>query len=239
MRRPIRRAVEDFLNATTRCYFDVELPRAGRGRQRRRFPLLIALHGFQGSKDSMMRLARRIGAGRMVVISLQGPYQFYFRLGKDQNKYNVGFGWGTNWKMEESVALHHRLIRGVIRRAVRAYGADPERVFLLGFSQACSFNYRFVFTYPALVRGTIAVCGGVPHDWRENPRYRPAQTHVLHIAATNDEWYPPEKNSEFRRMLAERAASLDFRFYKSTHRFPRAAIPHIRRWIENVGDSKP
>jgi predicted esterase len=54
---------------------------------------------------------------------------------------------------------------------------------------------------------------------------------VLHIAASDDEWYSTEKNLLFRRQLAERAASLDFRTYKTAHRFPRAAIPHIRRWI--------
>ncbi len=185
-----------------------------------------------------MRLAQRISAGRMVVISLQGPYQFYFRLGGDREKYNVGFGWGTNWKLEESVDLHHRLIRRLIRLAVRDYGADPRRVFLLGFSQACSFNYRFMAAYPGLVRGVVAVCGGVPHEWHEPPGRRRAPTDVLHIAATNDEWYSREKNLEFRRLLAARVRSLDFRFYKSTHRFPRKAIPHIRRWMEKAGTSR-
>ena len=33
---------------------------------------MIALHGYQGDKDSMMRVARRIANGKMVVISLQG-----------------------------------------------------------------------------------------------------------------------------------------------------------------------
>ncbi|HUU13116.1 MAG TPA: dienelactone hydrolase family protein [Terriglobia bacterium] len=221
--------MEQFLTARIRCYYELELPR--RNRAGKRWPLLIALHGFQGNKDSMMRVARRIADGRMIVASLQGPYQLYFRLGEDQNKYNVGFGWGTNFKMQESVELHHRNVMELIDRIVSRFRADKERVFLLGFSQACSFNYRFVFTYPERVRGVIAVCGGVPGDWDENPRYRRARTHVLHIGATQDEWYSREKNLEFRRQLAQRAASLDFRFYKSPHRFPRAAIPHIRRWI--------
>jgi phospholipase/carboxylesterase len=222
--------MEQFLTTKIRRYFDLELLRAHK--RRKRWPLLIALHGFQGNKDSMMRVARRIADGKMVVISLQGPYQFYFHLGKDRKRYNVGFGWGTNFKMEESVELHHRDVQALIDLATRRYHADPERAFLLGFSQACAYNYRFVFTHPHRVRGVIAVCGGVPNDWHENPRYKPAGTHVLHIAATSDQWYPREKNLQFRRQLAERAASLDFRFYSSPHRFPRAAIPHIRRWIE-------
>lgn len=221
--------MERFLNAQVRCYYDLERPRSARAR--RRWPLLIALHGFQGNKDSMMRLARRIAGGNMVVASLQASYQFWYKTGKKVRDLKVGFGWGTNYRPDESVELHHRNVLRLIERAVKEHHADPGRVFLLGFSQACSFNYRFVFTHPQKVRGVIAVCGGVPQDWSENRRYQQSQTHVLHIAASDDEWYSHEQNAQFRRQLAERAASLDFRTYKTTHRFPRTAIPHIRRWI--------
>jgi predicted esterase len=222
--------MERSLTSPIRRYFDLELPH--NWKRRKRWPLLIALHGYEGNKDSMMRLAKRIGAGHMVVISLQGPYQFFRREGEDPKSYRVGFGWGTTYKMEESVALHHRDLRKLVSLSERKFRADPGRVFLLAFSQACSYNYRFIFTHPRAVRGAIAVCGGVPGDWDENPRYHSAHTHVLHIAASRDEWYSREKNLHFRHQLAQRAASVDFRFYKSPHRFPRAAIPHIRRWIE-------
>ncbi len=211
------------------CYFMLELPRGKPGRKR--WPLLIALHGYEGNKDSMMVLARRIARGRMVVISLQGPHQFFLRDRRHAMSFRVGFGWGTTYKMEDSIRLHHRNLQALISLAVRKYRADRNRVFLMGFSQACAYNYRFVFTHPRAVRGAIAVCGGVPGDWEGNPHYRRAHTHVLHIAATKDSWYRREKNLLFRRQLGQRAASLDFRFYRSTHRFPRAAVPHITRWI--------
>jgi predicted esterase len=222
--------MEKYLSSTIRQYFELELPRAHE--VRKRWPLLIALHGYEGDKDSMMRVARRIAGGRMVVMALQGPYQFFLRDGDDPKNYRVGFGWGTTYKMAESVELHHRSLRALVALAARRYHADRRRVFLLAFSQACSYNYRFVFTHPRAVRGVVAVCGGVPGDWDENPRYRRVPAHVLHIAATEDVWYSREKNLHFRRQLAQRAASLDFRFYHSTHRFPRSSIPHIRRWIE-------
>jgi len=214
-------------------YYEIQLPKApGRGR----FPLLIALHGYQGDKDSMMRVARRVALDHMIVISLQGQNQFFVRHGTndltDTQSYRVAFGWGTSYKMEESIRLHHEGIRKLIGMAVRRHRADPARIFLLAFSQACAYNYRYVFTYPGAIRGAIGVCGGVPNDWHENPCYRPARTHVLHIAATDDEWFTREKNLENKQKLAERAASLDFRFYNSEHRFPRRSIPHIRRWIE-------
>jgi predicted esterase len=222
--------MEKYFLSPIRRYYEIETPQPGSGRKR--WPLLIALHGYQGDKSSMMRLARRIAGGKMVVISLQGPYQFFLRDGNDPKNFRVGFGWGTTYKMEEAIELHHRDLRELIRLASRKHHADPQRVFLLAFSQACSYNYRFVFTHPHAVRGAIAVCGGVPGDWAENPRYKPAGTHVLHIAATQDEWYTREKNLLFRRQLVQRAASLDFRFYNSPHKFPRTSLPHIRRWIE-------
>jgi predicted esterase len=226
--------MENYLTSPIRCYYELELPQ--RHRSKKRWPLLIALHGYQGDKDSMMRVARRIANGNMVVISLQGQNQFFINYGSndmtDPKTFRVGFGWGTSYKMDESVELHHHNIRALIDLAVQKYRVARSRVFLLAFSQACSFNYRFIFTHPTAIRGNIGVCGGLPNDWNENPHYRKARTHILHIAASDDIWYSREKNLEFRRKLALRAGSLDFRFYRSPHRFPRAAIPHIRKWIE-------
>ncbi len=213
-----------------RRYYEIEVPHPSA--QRKRWPLLIALHGYQGDMTSMMRVARCIADEKMIVISLEGPFQFFLRDGNDPRNFRVGFGWGTTWKTDESVELHHGDIRTLIDLAVGRHHAERRQVFLLAFSQACSYNYRFVFTHPHAVRGAIAVCGGVPGDWAENPRYKPASTHVLHIAATRDEWYSREKNLIFRRHLAERARTLDFRFYNSPHKFPRSSIPHIRRWIQ-------
>jgi predicted esterase len=222
--------MEKFFASPIRRHYEIELPLDSR--RRKRWPLLIAMHGYEGNKDSMMRLAQHIAGGKMVVISLQGPNQFFRRFGKNPRNYRVGFGWGTTYKLEESVELHHRDLETVIQLALEEYRADRERVFLLAFSQPCAFNYRYVFTHPGAIRGAIAVCGGVPFDWEENPHYRPAPTHVLHIAAAQDKWYSRERNLEFRRQLAERAATIDFRFYNSPHKFPRSSIPHIRRWIE-------
>jgi predicted esterase len=222
--------MEKFFRSTIRRYYDIEVPR--NHARRKRWPLLVALHGYEGDKDSMMRISRHVADDNMVVVSLQGPYQFFRRLVKSPKNRRVVFGWGTTYKMEDSIDLHHRDLAKIIALAVRKYRADPQRVFLMAFSQTCAPNYRYVFTRPQAIRGAITVCGGVPGDWSTNPRYVPAATHVLHIAARQDEWYSREKNLEFRRLLPQRAASVDFRFYNSTHKFPRQSLPHIRRWIE-------
>ncbi len=223
--------MEQIFRSFIQRYYDVELPSANARRKRR--PLLIALHGYEGDKDSMMRVAKYVADEKMVVISLQGPFQFFRRLEKNPKKLHVVFGWGTTYKMEDSIRLHHRDLETIIGIAVRKYGADPKRVFLMGFSQACAANYRYVLTHPNAIRGAIAVCGGIPGDWDVNPNYGPISADVLHIAARQDEWYSREKNLEIRAKLAQRAASVDFRFYNSTHKFPRKSLPNIRKWVKN------
>lgn len=224
--------MEKFFTSRIRRYYELDLP----GGVRPHLPLLIALHGYHGDMQSMMRVAQRISNGNMAVISLQGPFQHFINYGQnegvDPKTLRVGFSWGTSWKMDDSVALHHANLIQLIKQAERQYRVDIRRIFLLAFSQACAYNYRFIFSHPHLVRGAIGVCGGIPGDWDTNPLYRPAETHVLHIAASQDAWFPRERNLLFRRKLAQRAATLDFRFYNSPHKFPRTSIPHIRKWIE-------
>jgi predicted esterase len=238
--------MEQTLTSPLTCYFDVEPP--SRPSRRKKWPVLIGTHGYEGNKESMMRLLLRITAGEMIAASLQGPYQFWLpdreavgagqggalASGAGAGRRRVGFGWGTNYRGLDSVAFHHHAMRQLIATLVRDHRVDPRRVFLVAFSQSCSYNYRFAFTHPGMVRGVVAVCGGIPGDWKENPAYQKDAAHVLHIAATEDHWYSREKNKQYRADLPLRAASTDFRFYNSPHRFPRTAIPHIRRWVEKI-----
>jgi phospholipase/carboxylesterase len=222
--------MEKSFRSSIERYYDVELPSSFE--RRKKWPVLLAMHGYEGDKDSMMRIAKFIGDDRMVVVSLQAPFQFFRRLSTNPKDLQVVFGWGTTYKMEDSIQLHHRDLETMIAIAVRKYRADPKKVFLLGFSQPCAANYRYIFSHPSAIRGAVAVCGGVPGDWDTNPTYHPAPTAILHIAARKDEWYSREKNHEIRKRLRERVAQLDFRFYDSTHKFPRQSLPQIRRWIQ-------
>ncbi|HKS95126.1 MAG TPA: hypothetical protein VJV74_03220, partial [Terriglobia bacterium] len=131
--------MEQFFTNTIRRYYELELPHRHRaqGHSRKRWPLLIALHGYEGDMTSMMRVAQRIGHGKMIVIALQGPNQFL--IGNDPLKHHrIGYGWGTTWKMEDSIALHHADLRALIDLTVRRYHAERTQVFLLAFSQACT-----------------------------------------------------------------------------------------------------
>jgi predicted esterase len=206
------------LNLSLPVYFDLHSP-ARRGQ--RSLPLLIALHGYAGNKESMLRLARQIDDEELLIASVQGPFQFLVQ--KDgEARVRAGFCWRTDFKPDESTRLHHQILLDCIDidRLVKEAGADRERVFLLAFSQAVALNYRFIYTYPDLIRGAIAVCGGVPGDLEEEGKYSPSRT--------------LSQSSTFKQRLTaftDRAANVEMRVYKGGHVFPRRALPLINRWI--------
>jgi phospholipase/carboxylesterase len=209
------------------CYYDLYLPERAKPA-----PLLIALHGYGGDKSSMLRLARRINERDFVIAAPQGPHQHLVYPTKDNPKLGYGFGWLSNFKPEESVALHHQLLRQIIAEQGAVGVIDPRRVFLLGFSQACGVNFRFAFTQPELIRGVVAICGGIPGDWESEGKYASGAVDALYLAGERDEFYTPERIRQNAAALERRARSLELRFFEAGHEIPRAAYPVIDEWLQ-------
>src|ERR1044072_923348 len=207
--------------------YDLYVPDEGAGKPR---PLVIALHGYEGNKESMMALARRINSRDFIIASVQGPNAFFVRDGPDPNKPRVGFGWMMQYKAEETIRLHHQTLLSVIEDTAADYSIDPRAIFLISFSQSVSLNYRFAFTHPALIKGVIAVCGGIPGDWNED-KYQQSDTRVLIIAGETDEFYPLERTRTFKEAIARRASAVEFRSFPAGHVFPRESLPLINEWI--------
>ena len=214
------------------CYYDLYVP-PGDAPKPLPKPLIIALHGYGGDKGSMMKLMRRINEQDYVIAALQGPHHHLVMPTKDKPQLGYGFGWVSNFKPDESVALHHRLIKQVIAEQTAAGTIDPTHVFLLGFSQAVGVNFRFAFTHPDLIRGVVAICGGIPGDWATEGKYAAGAVDVLYVAAERDEFYSTERIRQNAEALQQRAKSIDLRFFDATHEVPRAAYPVIDAWLKN------
>jgi phospholipase/carboxylesterase len=219
-------AVERKLAEEISLYYDLYVPEGDGPR-----PLLVALHGYGGDKVSMMRLARRIKAPDLAIAALQGPHQHLVYPTAEKPQLGYGFGWLTNFKPEESVALHHRAVRRIINELTTEGTIDPQRVFLLGFSQAVGVNFRFAFTHPELVRGVIAICGGIPSDWESEGKYQAGALDVLYLAGERDQYYAPERIRVFAQALERRARSVELHLFDAGHEVPRSAYPVIEEWL--------
>jgi predicted esterase len=194
-------------------------------------PLVVTLHGFGSNPEVMLQLTARLFESPPIIVSLQGPNQFFLGAGNRE----VGYGWVTSRRPAESIRLHHEMVQHVVGEVGREFAIPPGRSFLCGFSQSVGLNYRFVATHPNLFRGVIAICGGLPGDWDDGP-YRNVTASVLHIARRGDEYYPPEVTCGFADRLRQRAADVELHMIDGGHQMPsdgrRIVEPWMRRALE-------
>jgi predicted esterase len=210
-------------------YYDLSVPEGEKPK-----PLIIALHGYGGDKGSMMRLMRRIlrdGERDYVIACPQGPHQHLVMPTKESPNLGYGFGWLSNFKPEESLTTHHQLISEIIETLTSSGVADANRVFLVGFSQAVGANFRFAFTHGDLIRGVVAICGGIPGDWETEEKYQSGVVDVLYIAAERDEYYTPDRMRRNAEALRRHARSVELRFFDAGHEVPRESHPVIDEWL--------
>jgi predicted esterase len=220
----IEKATEQRVN----LYYDLYVP-DGVSKPR---PLLIALHGYEGNKESMMSLAQKINSNDFIIASVQGPNSFFVRAESEPTRPRIGFGWMMQYKAEETISLHHRTLFSVIEQTAAEHPVDRESIFLLAFSQSVSLNYRFAFTNPGIARGVVAVCGGIPGDWDQD-KYHKSDTDVLIIAGENDEFYPAERTRTFKDAIARRGRSVEYKSFQAGHVFPRESLSMIDSWIKD------
>jgi phospholipase/carboxylesterase len=166
---------------------------------------------------------------RHSVAALEGPYQFFLRT----DTTDVGFGWATNRRREDSIRLHHEMVRQTLKAAGDELGIPPERRILMGFSQPVSLNYRFAEAHPDLIRGVAGICGGIPGDWDDaNPGRIPAA--VLHLARREDEYYPASLTEQFAARLRLRCEDVEFHQLEGGHRVPSSGAPLVQRWLDRI-----
>ncbi|HEX8163992.1 MAG TPA: dienelactone hydrolase family protein [Pyrinomonadaceae bacterium] len=227
MTRPPEEALRAdlFVPVETKIYYDLYAPSPSPA------PLVVALHGYGSNKGWMMREARRFAPEGFAVAAVQGVHQHLKEPKEKGAPLRYGFGWLTNFRAEESVALHHGALLDLITALVGGGVADRGRIFLFGFSQSCALNYRFAFTHADVLRGVVGVCGGLPGDWEESDVYRATGASVLHLAGERDEFYTPDRVADYGARLQTRARDVEVKSYDAGHEFAPEMREDLRAWL--------
>jgi len=218
-------SAEHILTTEIKLYYDLQVPAATPA------PLLVALHGYGANKRQMMREAQAIAPEGFALASLQGPHQHLKEPKEPGGPLRFGFGWLTNFHPEDSVAVHHRALLEITKSLAGQSLIDPNRIFLLGFSQTCALNYRFAFTHPDVLRGVIGICGGLPGNWDDADAYKQTNASVFHLTGERDEFYPPARTSDYAAQLRARSGDVEFRSYDAGHEIVQPMREDLKTWL--------
>lgn len=208
-------------------YYDLFIPKNSAGNA----PLMIAVHGYGAHKRHMMREARTVAPADFVIASVQGPHQHFRRT---DTALRTGFGWLTDHRPEESIALHHKFLLDVIDKLAAEGVIDRSKIYLYGFSQSCALNFRFALTYPEIPSGVIGISGGIPGDLDRNPIYQPFNADTFYLYGDEDEFYPLNKFESFEGKLRDMLPNFKSKKYSAEHAITEEMREDIRDFLAKM-----
>lgn len=215
----------------------VRPPAAGANAEGERPPLLILMHGVGSNERSMAQLAPAFDP-RFVVVSVRSPLVFG----------PGAFGWfhvtftpqGPVIAADEAEA-GWKLLARFIDEAVAAYGADPARVYLGGFSQGAIMSLAALLTAPEKVAGAVAMSGRllpevVPHAASPD-LLRGKRALIVH--GTADEKLGVDLARWAREQLGRFPIAITYRELAMGHTITEESMAVVTAWLSASLDEAP
>ena len=199
-------------------------------------PLLILLHGVGSNEQSMAALAPAFDA-RFVVLSVRSPIV----LGAGSFAwFHVTFGsQGPVIDAAEAEAGWSMMAR-LIDEAVVAYDADPERVFVAGFSQGGIMSLATLLTAPERVAGAVSMSGRLLPEVVPNAvaADRLLGKPALIVHGTLDDKLGVHFARSARAVLETLGLDVSYRELSMGHQVTRESLDEVVSWLASRLDAR-
>lgn len=192
-------------------------------------PLLIQLHGVNSNEHDLFSFADQLDP-RFQVLSVRaplvrGPTRFAW--------FDVQFqpsGFLIN--PDQLHQSRDRLLE-FISAAVAAYGADPDRVYLQGFSQGAIMSLTTMLSEPEVLAGIAAMSGRVPAEVRPwiVPAEQLAGAPIFLAHGTFDEVIPISYARGALELLRTLPVDLTYHEYAMPHTIGPEAMRDMLAWL--------
>jgi phospholipase/carboxylesterase len=192
-------------------------------------PLLIQLHGVGSNERDLFSFADLLDP-RFLVLSARAPLV----RGPDS------FAWFDVRFLPEGFAINPDQLRAsrdrilqFIAEAVAAYGADPQRVYLLGFSQGAIMSLTTLLSSPDTLAGVVALSGRIPPEalpWSA-PNEALAGAPIFLAHGRQDSVIPLSYGQNARDVLLRLPVDLTYREYDMPHTIGPHTMRDLLAWL--------
>lgn len=191
-----------------------------------RAPLLILLHGYGSNEDDLMSLAPYLDP-RFDVISVRAPHV----LGAGSYAW-FPIVWDERGLFVEpaDVVAAIQPAADFVEQAIAAYGVDPQRTLLLGFSQGATVSAGVILRCPRLVTGAALMSGFAPAELVA-PGVALDGKPVLITHGRFDDIVPVQMGRATRDLFASLGAAVTYREYAMGHQINDACLEDADRWL--------
>jgi phospholipase/carboxylesterase len=198
-------------------------------------PLLALAHGVGSNENDLFEMAPDLDP-RCVVVSARAPHT---RAPGAYAWFNIQFTPEGTAINAEQLDASRKLYAAFVRAAAEAYGADPTRIYTLGFSQGAIISLVTALTHPKLFTGVIALAGRIPPEalpWLAAPEETAGQS-VFMAHGSSDMIIRVEEAHAACDVLHRQQADLTYREYMIDHRINQQMYAEMTLWLRQRLDA--
>lgn len=187
-------------------------------------PTIVMLHGRSGNEDVMWIFRRSAPKDWLLVAP---------RAIKEDPA--GGYSWRIREKEEWPTLVQFDVPVGAVVDFIEAlpdlYGADLERLFLMGFSQGAATAYAVAMHYPERIQGVAGLVGFLPMECDDVVTAGALEGMPVFMAVgKEDERIPYQRSLACAHTMHLAGADLDYQEYEMGHRLNSEAMRDLRRW---------
>jgi phospholipase/carboxylesterase len=187
-------------------------------------PTVVMIHGHLGSEDVMWIFRQTLPqdwlvvAPRAIVDEGDGQYSWYPRQPDE---------WPTLSAFDTAVDSLEKFID----KLPELYDANPDQIYLMGFSQGAAASFALAIHTPEKIKGIACLVGFMPRQVDE--AIETAQLTNLPVfmaVGTEDERIPLEIARECGKAVRAAGAYLEYREYETGHKLNGVGMRKLKSW---------
>ena len=193
------------------------------------YPTVVMLHGRFGNEDVMWVFERTLPSN-WLVISVRAPLE-------DKS----GFSWhimGKDWPTLAEFDDAATAVSNFIHALPQQYNADPNQIYLMGFSQGAATAFATAIKYPGLVQGIAGLVGFLPVEADSAIGDLPLEDLPIFMAVgKEDPTIPVQLARDSGKKLIAAGANLTYQEYETGHKLNREGLQQLKDWWESQNQS--
>lgn len=196
-------------------------------------PLVIFLHGSGSNEEDLFDIKDQLPAD-YTFLSARAPLE----VGPDSYQwFNKKTGDGAYDGVTEDLKNSQALIADFIVKATAKYHTQPNKVFLIGFSQGAIMSYEVALRQPEILRGIAALSGKIlpvlKSELQPTQGFKPLEVFIGH--GTADYKVPYVGGTDADTWLKELAIQPEFHAYPGIgHTISDTEIVDLNNWLEKI-----
>lgn len=187
------------------------------------YPTVVMLHGRLGNEEVMWIFRRTIPRDWLVIApraTMRDPAG--------------GYSWAIQpygeWPSLAAYDPAADAVKRFIDSLPSLYNSDPDRTYLMGFSQGAATSFCTAIRYPGVVQGIASLVGFVPQAGDRDLSGALGGLPVFMAVGTEDRMVPLDVALRSRDVLLAAGTELDYHAYDTGHKMTPDGLRDLGAW---------